>query len=167
VQCRRGGSSVACGELPDTRLRVADQVLEYGVISTSGSLDAQVERQAVQHGHDGGIGQQSAGDLVRRLGRNKHGVRVLTCDAAVHTAQVVRDVRQVALVGGGGTDMAAGIDSALALTPQPDLIVVITDGWTPWPSEPPRVPVVAVLTQDDASVRPPDWLRTVDAAPRV
>ncbi len=97
------------------------------VIDTSGSMQPADLARALAE----------TGDLVRRLGRNKHGVRVLTCDAAVHTAQVVRDVRQVALVGGGGTDMAAGIDSALALTPQPDLIVVITDGWTPWPSEPP------------------------------
>ena len=124
------------------------------VIDTSGSMQP----------HDLARALAETGDLVRRLGHTHTAVRVITCDAAANTVQTVRDVRQVQLVGGGGTDMAAGIEAALALKPRPDLVVVITDGWTPWPDEPVGVPVVAVLTQDDYPHDTPSWIRTIDAS---
>ena len=124
------------------------------VIDTSGSMTPPDLARALAE----------TGDLVRRLGHTHTAVQVIACDAAAHTAQTVRDVRQVELVGGGGTDMVAGIQSALALTPRPDLVVVITDGWTPWPDEPVGVPIVAVLTQDDARADPPGWVRSIDAS---
>ena len=45
--------------------------------------------------------------------------------------------RDVELLGGGGTDMGAGLAKAAELRPRPDLIIVLTDGYTPWPSAPP------------------------------
>jgi hypothetical protein len=62
--------------------------------------------------------------------------------------------------------MVAGIEAAVALTPRPDLVVVITDGWTPWPTEPPAagVSAVAVLTQADLPADVPSWIHTIDAA---
>ena len=124
------------------------------VIDTSGSMQP----------HDLARALAETGDLVRRLGHTHAAVRVIACDSAADNVQTVRDVRQVELVGGGGTDMTAGIESALCLKPRPDLIVVITDGWTPWPGEPVGVPVVAVLTQDDDPHDTPSWIRTIDAS---
>ena len=124
------------------------------VIDTSGSMQP----------HDLARALAETGDLVRRLGHTHAAVRVIACDSAADNVQTVRDVRQVELVGGGGTDMTAGIESALCLKPRPDLIVVITDGWTPWPGEPVGVPVVAVLTQDDEPQDPPAWIRTINAS---
>jgi hypothetical protein len=40
--------------------------------------------------------------------------------------------------GGGGTDMVAGIHAALDYTPAPDAIIVLTDGYTPFPKQPPH-----------------------------
>ena len=34
--------------------------------------------------------------------------------------------------------MGAGLAKAAELGPRPDLIVVLTDGYTPWPSSAPR-----------------------------
>ena len=45
----------------------------------------------------------------------------------------------IRLEGGGGTDMGAGLDAAAALRPRPDLIIVLTDGFTPWRPAPPPV----------------------------
>jgi len=126
------------------------------VIDTSGSMMPSDLARALAE----------TGDLVRRLSHSHVPVRVIACDSAATTAQTVRDVRQVELVGGGGTNMVAGIEAAVALTPRPDLVVVITDGWTPWPTEPPAagVSVVAVLTQADAPADVPSWIHVIDAS---
>jgi predicted metal-dependent peptidase len=90
-----------------------------------------------------------------------HGATVLTVDAAVHTVQRVFDARQVRPVGGGGTDMRVGIDAALKLRPRPHVVVVLTDGYTPWGDVPVRgVKVVAgILGNPNAEV--PDWVSVV------
>jgi predicted metal-dependent peptidase len=62
----------------------------------------------------------------------------------------------VQLAGGGGTDMGSGIESAAALRPRPSVVIVLTDGYTPWPDQPPpgiRV-IVGLLTE---GMRPPGW----------
>ena len=92
-----------------------------------------------------------------------HGITVLACDAQVQAVRRVSSARQVALEGGGGTDMGAGIDAAVALRPRPQLVVVLTDGYTPWPPAPPRrTKVVVGLVGDVGSAPPPPaWARTV------
>lgn len=76
--------------------------------------------------------------LLDSIGLRSSGVRVLAVDAAVQTVRRVSSARQVELVGGGGTDMGRGIDAAAALRPRPSVLVVLTDGLTPWPAEAPR-----------------------------
>ena len=44
--------------------------------------------------------------------------------------------------------------------PRPQLIVVCTDGATPW-CEPVGIPVVACLTQESRAKRVPSWIKTV------
>ena len=87
---------------------------------------------------------------------------VLATDAAVASAQRVFNPRQINLVGGGGTDMRVGI--AEAAKTKPTAIIVITDGYTPWPATPPKgVPaVIAALTTSSAQHMVPKWIRTVD-----
>lgn len=61
-------------------------------------------------------------------------VVVIPCDAQAYEATKVRtkrDFRTETLKGGGGTDMKAGIQAAEQY--QPDAIIVITDGYTPYP----------------------------------
>ena len=89
-------------------------------------------------------------------------VRVLSADIAVHTDQHIHHTNQIHLRGAGGTNMAAGI--AAAAETNPDAIVVITDGWTPWPqTRPPGArSVIAALTDDYSIERVPDWIQTID-----
>jgi len=102
--------------------------------------------------------------LLRALGLARQ-VRVLACDTAVGPAQRVSSARQVELIGGGGTDMGAGIAAAAALRPRPAVTVVLTDGYTPWPAEPPKgMRIVVGLLGTQAPDAPP-WARAVRVEP--
>jgi predicted metal-dependent peptidase len=103
--------------------------------------------------------------VLSRAGLRGQRVRVLAVDTAVHAARRVSSAAQVTLAGGGGTDMGEGIAAAAALRPRPSIVIVLTDGFTPWPDRPPRgVRVIVGLLREpgyDASWDPPQWARTV------
>ena len=102
--------------------------------------------------------------LLRALGLARQ-VRVLACDTAVAPAQRVSSARQVQLVGGGGTNMGAGIEAAAALRPRPAVTVVLTDGYTPWPAAAPKgIRIVVGLLGSQAPDAPP-WARSVRVEP--
>ena len=122
------------------------------VVDTSGSM-GQSEVNAALADVKGVI--RAAGIGVQRL-------VVLACDAAVGATSRVRRVEDVQLVGGGGTDMRVGIAAAEASRPHPDVIVVFTDGCTPWPDRPARARlVVAIIGTEARADHMPDWATTV------
>ena len=102
--------------------------------------------------------------LLRALGLARQ-VRVLACDTAVAPAQRVSSARQVQLVGGGGTDMGAGIAAAAALRPRPAVAVVPTDGYTPWPAAAPKGMRVVVGLLGSRAPEAPEWARAVRVDP--
>jgi predicted metal-dependent peptidase len=89
-------------------------------------------------------------------------IRVIACDAEVAATSRVRTAADVNLAGGGGTDMRVGIDAAAAQRPAPDVIVVLTDGDTPWPQKPTRQRLVVALIGDGIDPRRvPSWATAV------
>ena len=102
--------------------------------------------------------------LARAAGPRRR-VRLICCDRRAHGVQTVRRAQDIELIGGGGTDQREGIGAALALRPRPDLILVLTDGQTPWPDRRPPVPVVIGLVEPGPGLRaqapPPAWARTI------
>ena len=81
-------------------------------------------------------------------------------DAAVHAAESLVSARDVEKLnkGGGGTDMRVGI--ALAEKSRVNLIIVLTDGLTPWPNAGEgTVKVLAAVTPGGA--RPPEHIPCV------
>lgn len=123
------------------------------VIDTSASVDQQMLAQALAE-VDG---------AVRAAGVRSEGVSVLSCDAAIGSSQRVRSATQVRLRGGGGTDLRVGIEAASRLRPRPDVVVVLTDGFTPWPDGPVHGTRLVVALLDAAAPEPPDWAVTVRA----
>ena len=120
------------------------------VVDTSGSVDDGLLRRAMSE----------VEGALRALGVHGQGVTVLSCDAAVHTVSRVRRARDTRLGGGGGTDMRVGLRTAVELRPRPDLVVVLTDGWTTWPETGPAATAVvaAILGRDRSELPPsPDW----------
>jgi len=80
-------------------------------------------------------------------------VSVLCVDTEVHSVQRnVTPGTEIVPVGGGGTDMGVGIEAAAKLGP--DVIVVFTDGETPWPEERPARAVIVALTEENDT---PAW----------
>ncbi|GII57130.1 hypothetical protein Pth03_55190 [Planotetraspora thailandica] len=101
--------------------------------------------------------------VLREVGIRGNRVTVLACDADVHAVSRVTDAAQVTLSGGGGTDMRAGIAAALAARDRPSVVIVLTDGHTPWPGEPPSCRVICVLigAGHTGPPDPPAWAETV------
>jgi len=104
--------------------------------------------------------------LLRALGLARQ-VRVLACDTAVAPAQRVTSAKQVQLIGGGGTNMGAGIAAAVALRPRPAVTVVLTDGYTPWPVEAPKGTRVVVGLLGAQAPDAPKWARAVRVDPEL
>ena len=64
-------------------------------------------------------------------------------------------------LGGGGTDLRVGL--AALTRERVDVVVVVTDGDTPWPETAPVSPVIVVLVGAGTAV-PPAWARVVRAS---
>jgi predicted metal-dependent peptidase len=134
------------------------------VIDTSGSVsDAEL-----------GSALLEVAAIGQALGGRRDLVTVLPCDAAARVVHQLCRAEGIPLLGGGGTDMRTGFTQALRTTPRPDVIVILTDGQTPWPKAQPACrTVVGLFPRDRASYsedseyvprRPPEWARVVTIA---
>jgi predicted metal-dependent peptidase len=97
------------------------------------------------------------------MGARHRNVTVFAVDAEVQAVTRAARGRHIELAGGGGTDMRKGLDAAAALRPRPDVIVVLTDGWTPWPDRCPAATVIVGLIGEHATETDdlPAWARAV------
>ena len=121
------------------------------VVDTSGSMS--------EHELDQALTEINA--IITSIVPGDH-IRVLSTDTDVHTDQHIHNTNQITLAGAGGTNMATGIHAAAKNNP--DAIIVITDGWTPWPQTPPpgTRTVIAALTNDYTIDQAPEWIQTID-----
>jgi predicted metal-dependent peptidase len=95
-------------------------------------------------------------------------VTVMAVDAAVHTTQQVFSADQIQLIGGGGTDMGAGLAEAATCRPSPDIVIVMTDGYTPWPAAaPPFKTIVLLVGRYAARDSAPRWAKVISTAEEV
>ena len=121
------------------------------VVDTSGSMSQVLLAEAIAE----------IEGILRGIGLKRDRIHVLSCDAQVHRVQRVSAARRVELFGGGGTDMGAGIEAALALRPRPSVVVVLTDGYTPWPAAGPKRTRVVVGLVGGGDWPVPKWAKVV------
>ena len=121
------------------------------VIDTSASMGEQDLARALAEIH---------GILTRVVPGDS--LQVYSVDTDVAVEGRVFKPRQISLVGGGGTDMRVGIKAAAET--RPAVIIVITDGFTPWPpTPPPGAPLtIAALTSSGTLSRVPAWIKPID-----
>jgi predicted metal-dependent peptidase len=121
------------------------------VVDTSGSVSRADLGQALAE----------LGGVLRAAGHRR--LDVICCDTRAYPVQRVTAASQVELIGAGGTDLRPGIAAATGGEPSAgaaaDLVIVLTDGHTPWPDRRPRCPVVVCLFGERASV--PSWAGVV------
>lgn len=94
------------------------------------------------------------------------GVQFLAVDAEAGTPKPIKNVKQVKelMRGGGGTDMRVGISSIMdqPKRKRPQVIILVTDGYTPYPAEPLKgTKLIVALTASGARESVPDWATTV------
>ena len=92
------------------------------IIDTSGSMNQKDLDAAYTESR--GVAEQSSGGRVT----------LIACDSQAHVISEGRLPRSVALTGGGGTDMGAALNLAAQQRRRPNVVIVLTDGETPWPS---------------------------------
>src|SRR5690606_30374258 len=116
------------------------------VVDTSASVDDGLLARA--------LGETDG--AIAALGVPGSHLTVYSVDAAVHTAQKLTRARDARLVGAGGTDLRLGLRAIEAQRPRPDVVIVFTDGDTPWPAAPPPgARVVVGLLGRRGQVLPP------------
>lgn len=134
------------------------------IIDTSGSVsDAEL-----------GSALLEVAAIIRAVGGRRDLVTVLSCDAATRVVGPLCHAEGMTLVGGGGTDLRTGFAKAFRARTRPDVVVVLTDGQTPWPPErPPCRTVVGLFARQESGrswreddpdyvpPAPPDWARVV------
>lgn len=118
------------------------------VIDTSGSISPGDLADAVR----------AVRDLLRTLTTGEP-VAVIACDTEVHAVTKVQRAGDIALAGGGGSDMTAGIEAAV--DSGADVVVVLTDGYVRWPERRQPVPVIAGLVGSSTSAYLPDGVPVV------
>lgn len=131
------------------------------IIDTSGSVsDAELQRAL-----------QEVQNILSTVADGEQ-VLVLTADSKVQTSQRVSSANRVRVAGRGGTDMRKPIKAMVeSRSPRVNLIIVITDGETPWPAA--RIPgkdVFVVLTPDASEYyhrEIPKWMQVVKMSPNL
>jgi predicted metal-dependent peptidase len=116
------------------------------VIDTSGSVGSEEIGQAIA-------------EVFQILEAMRAPVTVIPCDSAAYRPISISAssdyLKLKTLEGGGGTNMIAGIEAALNQKPGPGAIVVLTDGYTPFPARPYRVPVIWGIFRRGNCPKPP------------
>lgn len=108
--------------------------------------------------------QAALAELGSIAKHSRAGLTVATVDTHAHVQHNVRRAEEVTLTGGGGTDMRVGIRAVQAVrgARRPDVIVVLTDGFTPWPDTPTRQRLIVTLIGPHAQdVEAPAWAGVV------
>jgi len=123
------------------------------VVDTSGSMFLSFDRGESTGKEKYNLLDQAlseAKDIIRSFGQSI-GVNVYATDTTDEWAGRVFDPSQIKAAGGGGTDIGVGMQAAYQASPKPQVMIVLTDGATPWPdSPPPGVKVVVGLIGETA-----------------
>lgn len=121
------------------------------IIDTSGSMSKNSLSRALS---------ETKG-VLKSVGRADD-VFVLAVDAEVGFAKKVFSTKQVQLTGGGGTDMVAGFNYIREKKLRPNIVILFTDGYTPYPKTPTPYKTVCVLVGDQAKAsNVPQWMQTI------
>lgn len=112
------------------------------------------------------INGQGVGLVAKVLSgmRLRDGIQVYVGDTGIQHASKVFKPSDIVIAGGGGTDVGAMLEQVYEQAKvKPDVMIGITDGYTPYPDKPLPCRVVICLTQKEGAMRypVPSWIKSV------
>jgi predicted metal-dependent peptidase len=143
------------------------------VVDVSGSMYASYKAGGSEAGKNYNLLQQAIGEtasIVEQFGQVGEGIQVFATSTTVDWVGRIYDVNDIKIPEeGGGTDIGVGMQAAYWADPNhvPNIMVVLTDGYTPWPDDaPPDVEVViGIIGSDETDViggsKVPTWARVI------
>ena len=104
--------------------------------------------------------------VSRQVGVRGKNLRLIQVDTNVCQIKDINDVKKIECHGGGGTDLRVGFRAIKTLKPSPNIIIVLTDGYTPWPeSTLDEAVIIGLISESEPSVDVldsiPSWANTV------
>lgn len=122
----------------------------YHPILTPSLLGDRTARIAIVVDTSGSMGathlERSLAEVAQIVSTFNYPVTIIPCDERTYEPVRVLAAKEAysiqSLPGGGRTDMRLGIATAEKLRPRPDVILVLTDGYTAYPQERSATPVV-------------------------
>lgn len=136
-----------CGPLP-AHIKPIPRVTV--LVDTSGSMDQ----------NDLAMAMGIIGEVLKGL-PTREGLRVVAGDTHVQASRKVFRTDAVELAGGGGTMMDVLIEECAKQVPKPDVILLVSDGYTNYPQEPVGPKVVACITREHNNYPVPEWITKV------
>ena len=127
-------------------------------------------RAAVVIDTSGSIGDKELGEALVEVKGILRGagacVEVIAVDAAVQSRGMVATAKQATkhAKGGGGTDMGVGLEAAAKESRgrRPEVVVVLTDAESPWPSARPRALRRVIVVVPEGAPPTPAWARRIE-----
>ena len=96
------------------------------VVDTSASMSVSMIHEALNE----------VQGIANKMGCSPDEITLIQVDSEVSSIEPFSDARKVQISGRGGTDLRKGISAALEMRKTPNVIVVLTDGDTPYPDKP-------------------------------
>lgn len=150
------------------RLTNASPYIFPGTVTPTPNISVAIDTSGSMGKEELGLALGQIQSILNQAG-SKSRIDFMAVDAKATTPRTIKKVSDVDLTGGGGTDMGVAIhDFDTRKKHRPDVGIIVTDGYTPWPDKPPKGVdiIVAIVGQgaNESEYRgqmPPDWAKTV------
>lgn len=163
----RRGTDQQTFRRPSRRFNPNDEFIRPSYIKPTPNVTVVVDSSASMGSHDISLGLGMIDMAIKGMQLGE--VRVVSGDTDIRNDQKrVTKLADVDIKGGGGTDMGKIVDKVLdqKSSDLPDLVILVTDGGTAWPSKS-KIPFVACVTRDKNCYfweTPPEWMPLVHVA---
>lgn len=161
----RRGTSQPTYRRVSRRQQIGDPIIKPSHIDPTPKVTVVVDTSASMTKRERELGLGMV-DLALK-GMKLDEVRVVGADTKISSDQCsIRNAKEVKLTGGGGTRMDEVVNTLLSEPARklPDLLILVTDGGTKWPSKN-KVPFISCVTGEEGHVYlhedPPEWMPLV------
>lgn len=154
-------------DLRDRQGNVVGRIIAPGYIKPLPTVHFYRDTSASVGNHALALATTEVVGISKRLGIRGKELVITDIDTRVYDSKAFTNREALRKVKGrGGTNMCRAIEHSCEKTRRPSVIVIATDGETPWPDERPAVPVVVLLIGATARAKNkvPEWAHIVEVS---